>query len=76
MFASARNGYELHDSAPSLWSVACNNKPSKCQRACAVLSGNVCAIPKLHSGAAEAMRIVSVARRSAVKVHILADHEH
>ena len=32
-----------------------------------VLSGNVCAIPKLHSGAAEAMRIVSVARRSAVK---------
>ena len=32
-----------------------------------VLSGNACAIAKLHSGAAEAMRIVSVARRSAVK---------
>ncbi len=32
-----------------------------------VLSGNACAIPKLQSGAAEAMRIVSVARRSAVK---------
>ncbi len=32
-----------------------------------VLSGNVCAIPKLQSGAAEAMRIVSLARRSAVK---------
>lgn len=32
-----------------------------------VLSGNARAIPKLQSGAAEAMRIVSVARRSAVK---------
>ena len=32
-----------------------------------VLSGNACPIPKLQSGAAEAMRIVSVARRSAVK---------
>lgn len=32
-----------------------------------VLSGNACAIPKSQSGAAEAMRIVSVARRSAVK---------
>lgn len=32
-----------------------------------VLSGNTCAVPKLQSGAAEAMRIVSVARRSAVK---------
>jgi len=32
-----------------------------------VLSGNPCAIPKLQSGPAEAMRIVSVARRSAVK---------
>jgi len=32
-----------------------------------VLSGSACAIPKLQSGAAEAMRIVSVARRSAVK---------
>lgn len=32
-----------------------------------VLSGNACAIPKLQSGAAEAMRIVSVARRSAIK---------
>ena len=32
-----------------------------------VLSGKTCAIPKLQSGAAEAMRIVSVARRSAVK---------
>ena len=32
-----------------------------------VLSGNAYAIPKLQSGAAEAMRIVSVARRSAVK---------
>lgn len=32
-----------------------------------VLSGNACAIPKLQSGAAEAMRIVSLARRSAVK---------
>ena len=32
-----------------------------------ILSGNACAIPKLQSGAAEAMRIVSVARRSAVK---------
>ena len=32
-----------------------------------VLSGNKCAIPKLQSGAAEAMRIVSVARRSVVK---------
>ena len=35
-----------------------------------VLSGNACAIPKLQSGAAEAMRIVSVARRSAVKARI------
>jgi transposase len=33
----------------------------------AVLSGKVLAVPKLQSGAAEAMRIVSVARRSAVK---------
>jgi len=34
-----------------------------------VLSGNACAIPKLQSGAgaAEAMRIVSVTRRSTVK---------
>ena len=32
-----------------------------------VLSGSVCAIPKLQSGVAEEMRIVSVARRSAVK---------
>lgn len=32
-----------------------------------VLSGNECAVPKSQSGAAEAMRIVSVARRSAVK---------
>ena len=32
-----------------------------------VLSGSSCAIPKLQSGAAEAMRIVSVARRSAIK---------
>jgi len=32
-----------------------------------VLSGQACSIPKLQSGAAEAMRIVSVARRSAVK---------
>jgi len=32
-----------------------------------VLSGNTLAIPKLQSGAAEAMRIVSIARRSAVK---------
>ena len=32
-----------------------------------VLSGSATAIPKSHSGAAEAMRIVSVARRSAVK---------
>jgi transposase len=32
-----------------------------------VLSGKVCAVPKSQSGAAEAMRIVSVARRSAVK---------
>ena len=32
-----------------------------------VLSGNACAIPKSQSGAAEAMRITSVARRSAVK---------
>ena len=32
-----------------------------------VLSGNARAIPKLRSGAAEAMRIASVARRSAVK---------
>lgn len=32
-----------------------------------VLSGKDCAVPKLQSGAAEAMRIVSVARRSAVK---------
>jgi transposase len=32
-----------------------------------LLSGKACAIPKLQSGAAEAMRIISVARRSAVK---------
>jgi len=32
-----------------------------------VLSGKVLATPKLQSGAAEAMRVVSVARRSAVK---------
>lgn len=32
-----------------------------------VLAGNACAIPKSQSGAAEAMRIVSVARRSAIK---------
>ncbi|WP_319548592.1 IS110 family transposase [Desulfogranum marinum] len=32
-----------------------------------VLSGKECAVPKSQSGAAEAMRIVSVARRSAVK---------
>lgn len=32
-----------------------------------VLSGNECAVPKSQSGAAEAMRIVSVARRSTVK---------
>jgi transposase len=32
-----------------------------------VLSGNATAIPKIQSGAAEAMRIISVARRSAVK---------
>jgi len=32
-----------------------------------VLSGRACPIPKLQSGAAEAMRIVSVARRSAIK---------
>lgn len=32
-----------------------------------VLSGNATAIPKTQSGAAEAMRIISVARRSAVK---------
>ncbi len=32
-----------------------------------VLSGNTCAIPKLQSGAAEAMRIISMARRSAIK---------
>ncbi|WP_239700675.1 IS110 family transposase [Massilia sp. 9096] len=32
-----------------------------------VLSGDATAIPKSHCGAAEAMRIVSVARRSAVK---------
>lgn len=32
-----------------------------------VLSGNTCAIPKLQSGAAVAMRIVSIARRSAIK---------
>lgn len=32
-----------------------------------VLSGNDCAVPKSQSGAAEAMRIVSVARRSTVK---------
>lgn len=33
----------------------------------AVLSGSATAIPKLQSGAAEAMRTISVARRSAVK---------
>jgi transposase len=32
-----------------------------------VLSGNATAIPKLQSGPAEAMRVISVARRSAVK---------
>jgi hypothetical protein len=36
-----------------------------------VLSGNARAIPKLRSGAAEAMRIVSVARRSAVKARTI-----
>lgn len=35
--------------------------------ACAVLSGRATAIPKEQSGAAQAMRAVSVARRSAVK---------
>jgi hypothetical protein len=35
----------------------------------AVLSGSATAIPKEQSGAAEAMRAVSVARRSAVKAN-------
>ena len=33
-----------------------------------VLSGETTSVPKPHSGAAEAMRVISVARRSAVKV--------
>jgi len=32
-----------------------------------VLSGDICTVPKTQSGPAEAMRIVSIARRSAVK---------
>ena len=32
-----------------------------------VLSGETTSVPKTHSGAAEAMRVISVARRSAVK---------
>jgi hypothetical protein len=70
-FATMTLKFWSQSARPGRASIQRESDPTDAENAArAVLSGMATAVPKEHSGAAEAMRSVSVTRRSAVKARL------